>query len=79
MDNIISKVIIERSSDGDKKGWSFQVFWADRPYPNFISALYKTKRETISQVERYLKDKGFDYYGSAEKGRFAVRIKWQVR
>jgi hypothetical protein len=63
----ISKIVIERSSVGEKKGWAFQVFWTDRPYPNFISALYKTKRETVLQVDRYLKDKSFDYYGSAEK------------
>lgn len=62
----ITKIVVRRSSCGSKHGWAFEIYWANRPYPNFASALYKTKREAIKQLNRYLSGNGFDYWGSAE-------------
>ena len=63
---MITKKEIEKGTLGNKKGWIFSVYYNNRPYPNFISSLYKTKKETIHQLDRYLLDGSFDFYGSAE-------------
>jgi len=48
-------------------GWCFSVYYSGKTYPNFTSALFKTKAETIRELKRY-KDTGeFVWYGSAEK------------
>ena len=63
---MITKTDVYKSTCGDAKGWAFSVTWDNRAYPNFVSALYKTRKETREQLNRYLAGKGFDYYGSAE-------------
>lgn len=63
---MITSTKIEKATCGDKQGWAFSITWDGRPYPNFISALYRTRKETQAQLERYLNGKGFDYYGTAE-------------
>lgn len=61
-----TKTEIHKGNVRAKKGWAFSIYWDDRPYPNLISALYKTKREVQQQLKRYLKTGEFDTYGSAE-------------
>jgi len=63
---MITKTEVARGTLGDKKGWNFAVYWDKRKYPNLISALYKTKKETQAQLKRYLETGEFDTYGSAE-------------
>jgi hypothetical protein len=63
---MITKTTIQKSSVGNKKGWSFSVYYNDRLYPNLISALYKTKKEIKQQLERYITTGKYDFYGSAE-------------
>lgn len=63
---MITKTEINKSSVGNKKGWAFSAYYDNRHYPNFVSALYKTKRETVKQLERYKNTGDFDLYGSAE-------------
>lgn len=48
-------------------GWCFSVYFSGRPYPNFTSALFKTKGEAIRELARYQKGGDFVLYGSAEK------------
>jgi len=52
--------------DGKKRGWAFTVTYGDREYPNIISALYKTKKETIEKLIDFFNDDKLDTYGSAE-------------
>lgn len=63
---MITKTEVTKGSLGNKKGWSFHVYWENRPYPQIISGLYKTKRTATKQLERYLATKEFDFYGDAE-------------
>ena len=63
---MITKEEVHKSNVGEKLGWAFSVYFNGRPYPNLISALYKTKREAAEQLERYKKTGEFDTYGSAE-------------
>ena len=51
---------------GRKKGWSFSVYFDGRKYPNLISALYKTRKETKLKMEDWLFTDKLDTYGSAE-------------
>ena len=62
----ITKTEINKSSVGNKKGWAFSVYFSNRPYPNFTSALYKTKKEIVIELDRYLETGDYDFYGSAE-------------
>jgi len=62
----VSKVDIHKSSVGNKKGWAFSVCWNGRPYPNFVSALYKTKKEATEKLKIYLDTGKFDWFGNAE-------------
>lgn len=48
-------------------GWCFSVYYSGRPYPNFISALFKTKAEAVRELKRYQDTGEFAWYGSAEK------------
>lgn len=63
---MITKTDIDKARLGNKKGWAFSVYWDKRKYPNFISALYKTEKETQAQLKRYIETGKFDTYGSAE-------------
>ncbi len=63
---IITRTDVHKSSVGSKKGWAFSIYWENRDYPNFVSALYKTKKEANLNLNRYIKTGKFDYYGSAE-------------
>ena len=63
---MITKTEVYKSNIGNKKGWVFSVYWDNRPYPNFASALYNTKREIQLQLDRYINTGKFDLYGSAE-------------
>lgn len=63
---MITKTTIQRGFIESKKGWCFSVYFDDRPYPNLISALYKTKKETKQQLERYINTGEYNWYGSAE-------------
>lgn len=62
----ITKIDVSRASIGKKKGWVFSVYWDHRPYENFISALYKTKKTATQKSEKYRKTGKFDWYGDAE-------------
>lgn len=63
---MITSTNIGKATCGNKQGWAFSITWDDRPYPNFISALYRTRKEAQAQLRRYLDGNGFDYYGTAE-------------
>jgi hypothetical protein len=63
----ITKTAINKAYIGNRKGWAFSVYWNNRPYPNLKSALYKTKKETKEQLQRFLNTGKYDFYGSAEK------------
>ena len=54
------KTEVFKSSVGYKKGWAFSVGM------NFVSALYKTKKEASEKLKVYLDTGKFEYYGSAE-------------
>ena len=54
------KTEVFKSSVGYKKGWAFSVG------TNFVSALYKTKKEASEKLKVYLDTGKFEYYGSAE-------------
>ena len=59
-------VKIVPSSVGDKRGYSFSVFFGGRNYPNFVSALYSSKMEAKTASKRYMENGKFDIYGTAE-------------
>ena len=63
---MITKAEVEKGSLGNKKGWNFSVYFNNRPYPNFISALFKTKREAEKDLKMYKETGDFRLYGSAE-------------
>ena len=63
---MITKTELHRGTIDKKKGWAFSVYFNNRKYPNLISALYKTKKETMQQLYRYLTTGEYDYCGSAE-------------
>lgn len=66
IDRAITKVDIDESNIGDKKGFCFAVTWKDRDYPNFVSALYKTRLGTTRKAIKYLKTGEYSLYGNAE-------------
>ena len=63
---MITKTEVHRGFVGSKKGWAFSVYFG-REYPNLISALFKTKREATSELNRYIETGEYACYGSAEK------------
>lgn len=76
IDNLITifdrnnrKGIVRKGNIGKKKGWCFVVFYDDREYPNIISALYKTQKETKKKLLDYLFYDKLDTFGSAESKR----------
>ncbi len=54
------KTRVRKGRIGDKEGWCFSVG------QNFVSALFKTRKEAKAELERYLKTGDFVIYGSAE-------------
>ena len=54
---------IRKLSNGS---WCFDVSFDGRDFPNFTSAMYKTKTEVKSQLSRYMETGSFDWYGTAE-------------
>ena len=63
---MVTKTTVQKSSVGEKKGWAFAIYYNNASFSNFISALYKTKKETEKQLQRYLDTGKFDTYGNAE-------------
>lgn len=63
---MITKTEVRKGKLGNKKGWCFDVYYQNNPYPNFISALFKTRKETKQELTRYLKTGDYRIYGSAE-------------
>ena len=57
---------VHQASLGNKDGWAFSVTWDGRSYPNFVSALYLTKREAEDWMQKYFDSGKFETYGSAE-------------
>jgi hypothetical protein len=51
---------VQRGTLGNKKGFNFVVG------NNFVSALYKTQKESITKMFHYLSTGDYDFYGSAE-------------
>ena len=62
---MITDTRIFRSRVGNKSGWAFSVYFDGRGYPTFVSALYKTRKETGEQLTRYKETGDFDLYGTA--------------
>lgn len=58
----ISKTEIRKIKSGC---WCFDIYYG-RPYPNFSSAMYLTKKETMAKLVVYIETGKFDWYGSAE-------------
>ena len=63
---MITKIEIHKANVGNKKGWGFSIYFDNRPYPNFTSAIYKTIKEIRQQLDKYLSTGEYDFYGSAE-------------
>lgn len=63
---MITKNEIHKGNIGSKKGWAFSIYFNGNTYPNIISALYKTKKETKQKMENYINTGKLDTYGSAE-------------
>ena len=65
-DQEITSIQINKGSIGEKQGFNFSVIWGDREYPNFTSALYKTRLGAKRKAIKYLKTGVFSFYGNAE-------------
>ena len=63
---MITKAEVYKSNIGNKEGWAFSVYWDNRPYPNFISSLVKTKIGAERNLKKYLNTRKFSVYGNAE-------------
>ena len=63
---MITKTLVREGSIGEKKGYCFEIYYNNRRYPNFISALFKTELGTKRQLTRFLKTGQFSWYGNAE-------------
>jgi hypothetical protein len=64
---VFDRTEVHEATVGDKEGWAFSLYLKGRSYPQFVSALYKTKPEAEQQLQRYIQTGKFDTYGSAEK------------
>lgn len=51
---------VRKGNIENKKGWCFVVG------NNFVSALFKTRKEARAELDRYLDTGKFTWYGSAE-------------
>lgn len=65
-DQNISGIRIDAGSIGEKKGFNFSVTWDERDYPNFVSALYKTRLGAKRKAIKYLRTGEYNLYGNAE-------------
>ena len=63
---MLKKCIVSESRIGKKKGWSFSIYYDNRPYANFISALFKTKKRAWTEATNYMFNGKFVFYGNAE-------------
>ena len=63
---MVTNTIVRPGKVGDKKGYCFEVYWDNRPFPNFVSSLVKTERGAKRNLARYLKTGEFSLYGNAE-------------
>lgn len=63
---MITKTSVQPGSVGEKKGWCFSVYYGDKDYPNFTSALFKTRLESAKELLQFIKTGKFVIYGSAE-------------
>ncbi len=61
-----SRVEIRDVEVGDRKLYVFDVYFANRPYPNFVSTEYATEDEARKASEAYLKTGKIDWYSSDE-------------
>lgn len=66
IDKNITKIEINNGFIGDKEGFNFSVYWDEREYPNFVSALYKTRLGAKRKAIKYLETGQFSLYGNAE-------------
>ena len=63
---MVTKKEVHQSNVGSKRGWAFSVYYDNRPYPNFISSLVKTKTGAQRNLNKYLQTGKFSWYGNAE-------------
>ena len=63
---MITKTVVGQGHVGNKKGYCFSVFFNGRPYPNFISALYRKAKKAKTMLKVYVETGKFDWYGDAE-------------
>jgi hypothetical protein len=64
---MITKTEVHKGWVYYNKGWAFSVWWDNKPCPNFVSALYRTKKTATAKLKEYLKSGKFDFYGDAEQ------------
>ena len=62
----ITKTTVSRANIGKKRGWSFEVYWDNRPHPNLVGALYTTKIKASKALQKYIKTGKVEFYGDAE-------------
>ena len=63
----VSKTVVRRGTLANLEGWAFEVYYRDREYPNFISALYSTKRKAEEALQKYLDTGEMEFYGDVER------------
>lgn len=63
--NGITKTEIHKSCIGNKKGWSYSVYFGCT-FPNLIGALYTTKNKANEALNKYLNTGKIEFYGDAE-------------
>lgn len=63
---MITKTEVRNGSVGEKRGYCFEVYYDNRPSPNVISALFKTRLGTQRKLSAYVKTGRIDFYGNAE-------------
>lgn len=63
---MITKTEIREVNTRKGKGFCFDVYWDDRPYPNFTSSAVKTERGASRNLNKYVNTGKFGWYGNAE-------------
>ena len=63
---MITKTEVHKATIGKRRGWAFSIWFNDKPYPNLISALFKTKDQAEKELYLYMETGEFKFYGSAE-------------
>ena len=61
----ISKTIVRKRSLGNKKGWTYEVYFG-REYPNLIGGLYTSQRKATEALTNYIETGKIEFYGNAE-------------